>query len=109
MIDKCIFISIAAADNNSFDKQHEQLSDLYRISVKVTREDVPVIWIAGDSTLTDQNAGVPYYPYGSCAGWAQTLARFIDKALRNKDNEEVLNEVRNDVIALMAKHPYLED
>ena len=23
--------------------------------------------------------------------------------------EEVLNEVRNDVIALMAKHPYLED
>ena len=37
------------------------------------------------------------------------VARFIDKALRNKDNEEVLNEVRNDVIALMAKHPYLED
>ena len=37
------------------------------------------------------------------------VARFIDRALRNKDNEEVLNEVRNDVIALMAKHPYLED
>ncbi len=37
------------------------------------------------------------------------VARFIDKALRNKDNEEILNEVRNDVIALMAKHPYLED
>ena len=37
------------------------------------------------------------------------VARFIDKALRNKDNEEVLNEVRNDVIALMAKHPYLGD
>ena len=37
------------------------------------------------------------------------VARFIDKALRNKDNEEVLNEVRNEVIALMAKHPYLED
>ena len=37
------------------------------------------------------------------------VARFIDKALRNKDNEEVLNEVRNDVIKLMSKHPYLED
>ncbi|MBQ9899937.1 MAG: serine hydroxymethyltransferase [Acholeplasmatales bacterium] len=37
------------------------------------------------------------------------VARFIDKALRNKDDEEVLNAVRNDVIALMAKHPYLED
>ena len=80
VIDMGIFISIATADNNSFDKKHEQLSDLYRISVKVTREDVPVLWIAGDSTLTDQNAGVPYYTYGSCAGWAQTLARFIDKA-----------------------------
>ena len=37
------------------------------------------------------------------------VARFIDKALRNKDNEEVLNEVRNDVIKLMSKHPYLEN
>jgi glycine hydroxymethyltransferase len=37
------------------------------------------------------------------------VARFIDKALRNKDDEEVLNAVRNDVVALMAKHPYLED
>ena len=37
------------------------------------------------------------------------VARFIDKALRNKDNEEVLNEVRNDVIKLMLKHPYLEN
>ena len=37
------------------------------------------------------------------------VARFIDKALRNKDNEEVLNEVRNDIINLMLKHPYLEN
>ncbi len=35
------------------------------------------------------------------------VARFIDKALRNKDNEEVLNQVREEVISLMAKHPYL--
>ncbi|MCR4587346.1 MAG: rhamnogalacturonan acetylesterase [Lachnospiraceae bacterium] len=35
------------------------------------------IWIGGDSTLTDQNAGIPYYPYGSCTGWAQVLQQYL--------------------------------
>jgi lysophospholipase L1-like esterase len=48
--------------------------------IEVNRKDVPVIWIAGDSTLTDQNAGTPYYPYGSCTGWAQLLQAFVDGA-----------------------------
>ena len=70
--DKCIFVSIAGL------MDADAIEDM--VSVGVTREDVPVIWIAGDSTLTDQNAGIPYYPYGSCAGWAQTLARYVEKA-----------------------------
>ena len=37
------------------------------------------------------------------------VANFIDKALRNKDDEEVLNKLREDVVSLMKKHPYLED
>ncbi len=65
--DKCIFISVSGTDEIVMD-------------VHVAREDVPVIWVAGDSTLTDQNAGIPYYPYGSCSGWAQTLSRFIKNA-----------------------------
>lgn len=80
VIDRCIFISIAGMKSHVLNDQESMLSDNCKISVNVVREDVPVIWVAGDSTLTDQNAGVPYYPYGSCAGWAQTLARFIDKA-----------------------------
>ncbi len=48
--------------------------------IRITRQEVPVIWVAGDSTLTDQNAGIPYYPFGSCCGWAQTIARFTSKA-----------------------------
>ncbi|MCR5558338.1 MAG: S-layer homology domain-containing protein [Butyrivibrio sp.] len=67
--DKCIFISVAGGPNCGL-----------QISVEVTREDVPIIWVAGDSTLTDQNAGIQYYPHGSCAGWAQMLARYIDGA-----------------------------
>ncbi len=40
----------------------------------------PVIWVAGDSTLTDQNAPYPYYPLGSCAGWAQAIAQYFNDA-----------------------------
>ncbi|RKM61432.1 hypothetical protein D6855_05935 [Butyrivibrio sp. CB08] len=45
-----------------------------------SRKDLPVIWVGGDSTVTDQHTGFPYYPYGSCCGWAQTLTRFITGA-----------------------------
>ena len=37
------------------------------------------------------------------------IAKCIDEALRNKDNEEKLAEIQKEVIKLMAKHPYLED
>ena len=69
--DKKIYISLAGIDEADADSA---------IEVKISREDVPVIWVAGDSTLTDQNAGIPYYPYASCAGWAQTISRYIRKA-----------------------------
>ena len=37
------------------------------------------------------------------------VARFIDRALKNKDDEEKLQEIQKEVIELMKKHPYLED
>lgn len=37
------------------------------------------------------------------------VAHFINDALRNKDDEEVLARIKNEVVELMAKHPYLED
>ncbi len=36
------------------------------------------------------------------------VARFIDEALRNKDDEEKLASIKKEVIALMEKHPYLD-
>ncbi len=69
--DKCIFISYTGEGCEA---------DNLDITVSVIREDVPVIWVAGDSTLTDQNAGIPYYPYGSCCGWAQTISRYAGRA-----------------------------
>lgn len=37
------------------------------------------------------------------------IAGFINEALRNKDNQEILNKIKNAVCELMKKHPYLED
>lgn len=36
------------------------------------------------------------------------VAHWIDGALRNKDNEEVLNKIKSEVEELMALHPYLQ-
>ncbi|MBQ3253274.1 MAG: serine hydroxymethyltransferase [Acholeplasmatales bacterium] len=36
------------------------------------------------------------------------VAHWIDSALRNKDNEEVLNKIKSEVEELMALHPYLQ-
>ncbi len=37
------------------------------------------------------------------------VAGFINEALRNKDNQEILDRIKNEVCELMKKHPYLED
>lgn len=37
------------------------------------------------------------------------VARLIDKALRNYKDEQILEGIKNEVIELMKKHPYLED
>ncbi len=44
----------------------------------IEKTESPVLFIAGDSTLTDQNALFPYYPYGSCAGWAQVISQYFN-------------------------------
>ncbi len=51
-----------------------------KIDITIEEKEAPVIWVGGDSTVTDQNAGIPYFPYGSFSGWAQTLPRYIDGA-----------------------------
>lgn len=62
--EKAIYISITG--------KHAQIS-----KITIEKQPTTTIFIAGDSTLTDQNALFPYYPYGSCAGWAQRLLQFF--------------------------------
>ena len=46
--------------------------------LEISQKQVPVLYVAGDSTLTDQNALAPYYPYGSGGGWAQYIAQYFE-------------------------------
>ncbi len=41
-------------------------------------DGVPTVWVAGDSTLTDQSAAYPYCPSTSYSGWGQMLSAFLD-------------------------------
>ena len=68
---KSIYISVSGKN-----------AGLSEISIEKV-SDAKTLWIAGDSTLTDQNAGFPYYSYGSCAGWAQEIAGFFENIAVN--------------------------
>lgn len=45
---------------------------------KIDETAVPTVWIAGDSTLTDQSAAYPYCPSTSYSGWGQMLSAFFN-------------------------------
>lgn len=62
--EKAVYIS-AAGKNACFSE------------IRIEKAESPVLFIAGDSTLTDQNADFPYYPYGSCGGWAQVISQYF--------------------------------
>lgn len=80
--DKDIFISLSGKNLCSTVGPNWRDLDIsnLKLEVNIEEETVPVIWIGGDSTVTDQNAGIPYFLYGSFSGWAQTLPRYIEGA-----------------------------
>ena len=46
-------------------------------SIEIKKSGIPCIYIAGDSTLTDQSAVYPYDPAWSYSGWGQMLQYFV--------------------------------
>ena len=53
-----------------------RLTEIY-----VEQADVPTIYIAGDSTVTDQSAAYPYYPESSYSGWGQMISAYFKKGI----------------------------
>ncbi len=55
------------------------VADVPRLTqVSVQEAECPTLYIAGDSTVTDQSAVYPYAPGASYAGWGQMLSAFLD-------------------------------
>lgn len=56
------------------------VADQPRISsISILETVCPVIYIAGDSTVTDQSAEYPYAPGTSYSGWGQMLSAYLDE------------------------------
>ncbi len=45
--------------------------------IEATEHEMPVIYIAGDSTVTDQPAEYPYEPHSTFCGWGQMVGGFL--------------------------------
>ncbi len=49
--------------------------------ISVRQVNCPTVYIAGDSTVTDQSAEYPYSPGTSYAGWGQMLGMYLTKKI----------------------------
>ena len=49
--------------------------------VTVEETDCPTLFIAGDSTVTDQSAEYPYAPGTSYSGWGQMISAYLDQRI----------------------------
>lgn len=47
----------------------------------VSPVNIPTIFIAGDSTVTDQPAAYPYYPSNTYCGWGQMFPRLLNTGI----------------------------
>lgn len=55
------------------------VADRPKISgVRVEEADCPTVYIAGDSTVTDQSADYPYAPGTSYSGWGQMISGYFN-------------------------------
>lgn len=57
-------------------------------SIEITETDAPTIYIAGDSTVTDQSAVYPYNPQSTYCGWGQRLGEFLRRGIAVSNHAE---------------------
>lgn len=58
------------------------VADRPKISaVAVEEVDCPTVYIAGDSTVTDQSAAYPYTPGTSYSGWGQMISGYFNESV----------------------------
>ncbi len=79
--------------------------------VTLTHNDVPTIFIAGDSTVTDQSGDYPYRPEHCYSGWGQALPVYLNATISASNHahsglttESFRNEGHHNIV-LEAIHP----
>ncbi len=55
--------------------------DVHLQEMKIKQVNCPTLYIAGDSTVTDQSAEYPYAPGTSYAGWGQMISAYLPKGI----------------------------
>lgn len=80
--------TVNLCDTNQFEKEYCKKEALPvgvmgKVSYTCQAEAVetPTIYIAGDSTVTDQNASYPYIPASTYCGWGQMLPLYLEEGL----------------------------
>lgn len=71
------------------------IGDKLRISaIHIEEINIPTIYIAGDSTLTDQTGSYPYVPENCYCGWGQFLSFFLNQnaAISNQAHSGLTTE-----------------
>lgn len=68
--------------------------DIYLSSIEISKCEIGTIYIAGDSTVTDQNTDYPYLPEQSYCGWGQMLSYFVgtEYAISNHSHSGLTTE-----------------
>mgnify|MGYP004730694325 CR=1 FL=1 len=72
----------------------DHIASVKMAAEKLSPTKLPTIWLAGDSTVTDQSCPKPYQPGGCFSSWGQCLAYFIgsDAAVDNQAHSGLTTE-----------------
>lgn len=81
-------VSVCDYHKNGADYTHVEGVDIYIMCdgdfsavSAVSPVDIPTIFIAGDSTVTDQSAEYPYSPTSAYCGWGQMFPQFLSTGI----------------------------
>lgn len=64
------------------------MGDVGISTIEVEKTDAPTIYMAGDSTVTDQPAEYPYNPRSTYCGWGQMLGGYLKKGIAVSNHAE---------------------
>lgn len=84
--EKTIICNVNVCDMHKHGCDYEEIREAYiyilcdgsiTVTAALSAVDIPTVYIAGDSTVTDQPAEYPYNPSSTYCGWGQMFPQFL--------------------------------